>query len=95
MHINRQGQARGSAGPEQVANNVIRLERDKKEKDPWRRNVTLMLVEKCRLSGRTGPSCWVFYNEITNRLEELTKEQIEAFESGGNNAGHEFDLYKG
>lgn len=95
MHINRQGQARGSAGPEQVANNVIRLERDKKEKDPWRRNVTMMLVEKCRLSGRTGPSCWVFYNEITNRLEELSKEQIEQFESGGNNAGHEFDSYKG
>jgi len=46
MHVNRQGQARGSAGPEQVANNVVRLERDKKDPDPWRRNVTSVVVEK-------------------------------------------------
>lgn len=91
MHINRQGQARGSAGPEQVSNNVIRLERDKKDADPWRRNVTRMVVEKCRLSGRTGPCCYVFYNEITGRLEELDKEAVDAFEKGGSTAGHEFE----
>src|SRR3546814_9987449 len=38
IHINRQGQVRGSAGPEQVANTVLRLERDKKELNPWRRS---------------------------------------------------------
>lgn len=91
MHINRQGQARGSAGPEQVANNVIRLERDKKEPDPWRRNITKVIVEKCRLSGRTGPSCYVFYNEVTGRLEELPEDLVKAFESGDNDVGHEFD----
>lgn len=91
MHINRQGQARGSAGPEQVSNNVIRLERDKKEANAWRRNVTQVIVEKCRLSGRTGPACYVFYNEITNRLEELNDEMVQVYEAGGSNAGHEFE----
>lgn len=94
IHINRQGLVRGSAGPEQVANNVIRLERDKKETDEWRRNVTRMVVEKCRLSGRTGPAAWVYYNPITGRLEELSKEAADLFERGGNLAGHEFDLIK-
>lgn len=94
MHINRQGQARGSAGPEQVANNVIRLERDKREIDEWRRNVTRMVVEKCRLSGRTGPSAWVWYNPVTCRLDELSKEAVEQFETGGSPAGNEFEIYK-
>lgn len=94
MHLNRQGQARGSAGPEQVANNIVRLERDKKEINEWRRNVTRLVVEKCRLSGKTGPAAWVFYNPVTGRLEELTKELAIEFENGGNAAGHEFDAYQ-
>jgi len=93
MHLNRQGQARGSAGPEQVANNVIRLERDKKETNPWRRNVTRMIVEKCRLSGRTGTACYVYYNDVTGRLEELTQDLAEQFEAGGSDTGHEFERY--
>lgn len=93
IHINRQGQVRGSAGPEQVSNIVIRLERDKKDPDEWRRNITKVSVEKNRFCGRTGPACYLFYNEITNRLEELTKELAEEFENGGNAAGHEFDKY--
>jgi twinkle protein len=91
IHINRQGQVRGSAGPEQVSNNVIRLERDKREKDEWRRNVTRIFVEKCRLSGRTGPAAWVWYNPITGRLQEMDSEEIERFESGGGDVGHEFE----
>jgi twinkle protein len=93
IHINRQGQVRGSAGPEQVSNNVIRLERDKKELDEWRRNVTRMEVEKCRLSGRTGPACWVYYDPETGRLQELSKELIDKFEQGGSEAGNEFEMY--
>lgn len=93
IHINRQGLVRGSAGPEQVSNNVIRLERDKKETNEWRRNVTRMVVEKCRLSGRTGPACWVYYDPETGRLVELTKEQVQIFEDGGSPAGNEFAMY--
>lgn len=95
IHVNRKGEVRGSAGPEQVSNNVIRLERDKKEVDEWRRNVTKISVEKCRLSGRTGPAAWVFYDSMTNRLVEMSKEDIERFEAGDNNAGNEFGAYGG
>lgn len=92
IHINRQGQVRGSAGPEQVANIVIRLERDKKELNEWRRNITLLSVEKNRKFGRTGPACYLYYNEVTGRLDELTKELAYEFEHGGSTAGHEFDM---
>lgn len=95
IHINRNGQVRGSAGPEQVANVVIRLERDKKELDDWRRNISTISVEKNRKFGRTGPACYLFYNEITGRLEELGKDQVEAFLAGGSEAetGNEFAAY--
>jgi len=93
IHVNRQGQVRGSAGPEQVANIVLRLERDLKDPDPWRRNITTLSIEKNRFCGRTGPACHLFYNEITNRLEELTTELAQEFENGGNAAGHEFDTF--
>jgi twinkle protein len=94
IHINRQGQVRGSAGPEQIANIVIKLHRDKTDPDPWRRNVTSLVVEKNRFCGRTGPACHLFYNEITGCLEELTKEAAEVYEKGLSPAGHEFELYR-
>ena len=93
IHINRQGQVRGSAGPEQVANVVIRLERDKKESNEWRRNITCLLVEKNRPFGRTGPACYLHYNEVTGRLEELSRELAQEYEMGGSGAGHEFAGY--
>lgn len=94
IHINRQGQVRGSAGPEQVSNIVMRLERDKKDPDDWRRNVTKITVEKNRFCGRTGPACYLFYNDMTNRLEEITeRELIDAYEKGASLAGHEFEAF--
>lgn len=93
VHINRQGQVRGSAGPEQVANIVMRLERDKKEMNEWRRNITRVSIEKNRKYGRTGPAAWLFYNSTTGRLEELTKELAYEFEHGGSGAGNEFENY--
>ena len=93
IHINRQGQVRGSAGPEQVSNNVVRLTRDKKEIDEWRRNVTQMDVEKCRLSGRTGPACWIYYDNETGRLQELSPELVKKYQEGGSLAGDEFETY--
>jgi twinkle protein len=94
IHINRQGGVRGSAGPEQVSNNVIRLERDKKDPDDWRRNVTRISVEKCRLSGRSGPVSWVLYDTETGRLIELDKAAVDVYEKGGSPAGSEFEMYK-
>ncbi len=94
IHINRQGLIRGSAGPEQIANIVVKLHRDKTDPDPWRRNVTSLVVEKNRFCGRTGPACHLFYNEITGVLEEMTKEAADIYERGGNLAGNEFEMTK-
>lgn len=91
IHINRQGQVRGSAGPEQVANIVIRLERNKKDTNEWRRNITRISVEKNRKFGRTGPACYLYYDEMTGRLAELPRELVEVYEQGGSDTGHEFE----
>lgn len=92
IHVNRNGQVRGSAGPEQVANCILRLERDKKDANPWRRNITKITVEKNREYGRTGPAAYLYYNEMTGRLEEITNELAYEYENGGNGTGKEFDM---
>jgi twinkle protein len=82
IHQNRQGSIRGSAGPEQLANMVIKLSRNKEDEDPWRRNVTKMVVQKNRFCGKTGPACYLEYLPETGRLVELTPEQIKLYETG-------------
>lgn len=83
IHQNRSGQIRGTAGVEQLANIVFKLYRDKTDINEWRRNVTKIVVEKNRFSGKTGPACWLWYNEVTGRLVELTDEEIKSYEDGG------------
>lgn len=82
IHQNRQGSIRGSAGPEQLANMVIKLFRDKEDDDPWRRNITKMVVQKNRFCGKTGPACYLEYHPETGRLVELTRDQILMYETG-------------
>lgn len=82
IHTNRQGEARGSAGPEQLANIHMSLHRNKKDPDPWRRNVTRVEIEKNRFSGRTGPCLWLFYNEATGRLDPLDEVAVTKYEAG-------------
>jgi twinkle protein len=82
IHQNRQGQIRGTAGVEQLANIVLKLFRDKEDVNEWRRNVTKIVIQKNRFCGRTGPGAYLWYNEITGRLEELEREQIIAYETG-------------
>lgn len=84
IHQNRAGQIRGTAGVEQLANIVIKLHRDRLSEDPWRRNVTKVVVEKNRFCGRTGPGAYLHYNEHTGRLNPLTDEQIMVYNAGGN-----------
>lgn len=83
IHTNRQGQIRGTAGVEQLANIVFRLERDKTDEDEWRRNVTKITVEKNRFCGYTGPACYLWYNKDTARLSELDDEEVGLFVNGG------------
>lgn len=82
IHTNRNGEARGSAGPEKVANIHIALHRDKEDPDVWRRNVLKLTIKKNRFSGRTGPVLWLFYDETTGRLVELDEEAIQKYEEG-------------
>lgn len=83
IHQNRAGQIRGTAGVEQLANIVVKLYREKESDDVFRRNVTKMVVQKNRFSGRTGPATHLFYDTETGRLEELSKDQVIKYESGG------------
>lgn len=83
IHVNRKGEIRGTAGVEQLANIVIKLHRERLSEDPWRRNVVKLIVEKNRFCGRTGPGCYLAYNEFTGRLTELTEEQTHAYNAGG------------
>ena len=83
IHTNRQGQIRGTAGVEQLANIVMRLERDKTELNEWRRNVTRVTIEKNRFCGYTGPASYLWYNPDTGRLSELDEDEARIFESGG------------
>lgn len=82
IHTNRQGQIRGTAGVEQLANIVLRLERNKTDDDEWRRNITKVTVEKNRFTGYTGPSSYLWYNKETARLSELEDDEKATFESG-------------
>ncbi len=83
IHQNRQGQIRGTAGVEQLANMVIKLYRDKTDPDEWRRDVTKLVIEKNRFCGITGPGVYLWYDKETGRLIELSDEQIKAYEAGG------------
>lgn len=82
IHQNRQGQIRGTAAFEQLSNLVIRLERDKLDKDPWRRNITVMTVTENRFSGMTGPAAYLFFDDTTGRMSELDEPTIQKFEQG-------------
>jgi twinkle protein len=83
IHTNRQGQIRGTAGVEQLANIVMRLERDKTEPNEWRRNITKVTIEKNRFCGFTGPAAYLWYNKDTARLTELDDEEAMTYELGG------------
>lgn len=86
IHQNRQGQIRGTAGVEQLANIVLKLSRERLSEDPWRRNITKITVEKNRFCGRTGPGAYLHYNEFTGRLNPLNEEQVKVYNAGGNAA---------
>jgi twinkle protein len=82
IHTNRSGQARGSAGPEKISNMHFLIERDKRDPDEWRRNVSKLTVEKNRFSGKTGPCLWTYYDFDTGRLLELDEIAVAKFENG-------------
>lgn len=83
IHLSRNGNIRGSAGPEQLANIVIKLHRDVLDESEWRRNVTKVVVEANRFCGDTGPVDHLFFDKSTGRMVPLTAEQVKEYEAGG------------
>lgn len=86
IHENRQGEIRGTMAAQQLANIVIALTRNKLDSDPWRANVTEVIVEDNRFCGRAGTACYLHYDEATARMTQLTEEQAATFEAGGSHA---------
>ena len=98
VHTNRQGQIRGTAGIEQLANIVINLDRDQMNASEDIRNTLNIFVSKNRFSGRTGPACMCKYDKATGRVREEvdmqyapTQEEVDRIfgenDGNGNDAG--------
>lgn len=103
VHTNRQGQIRGTAGIEQLANIVITLDRDTMNPDPGIRSTLKVFVAKNRFSGKTGPACECRYDAATGRTNEIagympTQEDVDrvfnTIESQDNEGG-ELGSYPG
>lgn len=79
IHQNRNGDIRGTAGVEQLANIVLKLKRNVEGGS----NVTEIIVQKNRFCGRTGPACWLVFNKDTNRMREMTEAEVQRFKEEG------------
>ena len=73
VHVNRQGEIKGTSSIKQLANIVIELDRDVNAADEMTRSTLFMRVSKNRFSGQTGPAGCARYNTRTGRMEELTE----------------------
>lgn len=83
VHQNREGQIRGTAGIGQLANIVLRLDRDKEHRDSFVRNCTQVTVTDNRFCGDTGLACYLYYNPDTGRMEHLTEDEYVNRQSSG------------
>jgi twinkle protein len=77
MHVNDNGQTRGSRYPGKIANTVIHMDRNIREQDPVERSKLKLTVEKGRNQGtKTGPVGTLYYDgDVTYTLKEMFKEQ--------------------
>jgi len=83
VHQNREGKIRGTAGVEQLANIVIRLERDKEASDSFERNCMKVVVSENRFCGETGLACYLHFSQDTGRLTEVSEQEFEAMKGSG------------
>lgn len=70
-HVNDDGQTRGSRNISKIADSVISLHRDKLSEDELEKNTMEIIIEKNRLTGRTGKAGKLYFNPDTFKLEEL------------------------
>lgn len=69
-HINDQGLTRGSRNITKVADTVVSISRNVLSGNPEERNVLSFLVEKARLSAKTGPSGYAIYDRDSGTLND-------------------------
>lgn len=77
VHQNREGKIRGTAGVEQLANIVIRLERDKEASGEFERNCMKVVVSENRFCGETGVACYLHFSQDSGRLTEIPESDFE------------------
>lgn len=79
MHVNDNGQTRGSRYPTKIANTVVHMDRDIKNDNPYERRKLKLTVEKGRNQGtKTGPVGTLIYDsDVTYTLQELVKDQLD------------------
>lgn len=66
---------RGSAALGQLADNIIGLERNQQADDAALRNITVLRVLKCRITGLLGPAAYLDYKMETGRISEISEEK--------------------
>lgn len=71
VHVNDNGQTRGSRAPVQMSNTLLSLHRNKLAEDPIQRNTLSIVVEENRRLGETGPACMLQYSPQSGRLSEV------------------------
>lgn len=80
---------RGSGGIKQLSDTVYAFSRNQQAATEYERNTSLITVLKCRYTGNTGSSDYVYFNSNTGCLEEGSDPKLaESFASHGTN---EFD----
>ena len=72
IHVNDEGQTRGSRAPGQLCDVMLHLERDKMSPDENVRATLEVYIEENRPVGESGLACKLFYEKDTGRLRELT-----------------------
>lgn len=67
---------KGSGSINQIAFNTILLSRDKMSDCEVSKNTTKVQLAKCRRTGHTGTTGYLFYNELTGRLERGEEPKV-------------------
>ncbi len=66
---------RGSAAIKQLSWDVIGLSRNQQHKNAYCANTTEATILKCRFTGRTGVADYLYFNDVTGRMQEVEKPQ--------------------
>lgn len=81
VHVNDEGQARGSRYIEKMCDMCISLTRNKVAEDETERNTLKMVVEDHRMFGNTGPCQPLLFDRETFTLREMTLEDVDKAKS--------------